>query len=217
MKSLHPIHNSKNQLIHPTEQGISNFWKWFKSSKTVDSKNRPIVFYHGTALAGYNDTTDIEFFDKNKIGDRWGADNTGFFFGDKPLMANYYASSDFDYRDKGRGQGAVYPVYIKADKPLIIDDSFLRKEGMNPLGEKEDCISFWDVYQDFILTHHDQMKSDSIILIDNIHKASMIVSFKAENIKSAIGNSGEFNPNEKLLTEKVIIPVYENENSCLTI
>ena len=26
----------------------NNFWKWFGKSKTLDSKNQPIVFYHGT-------------------------------------------------------------------------------------------------------------------------------------------------------------------------
>lgn len=33
----------------PTEEGLQNFWRWFGNSKTVDSKKRPLVFYHGTA------------------------------------------------------------------------------------------------------------------------------------------------------------------------
>lgn len=40
--------NSNGQLIHPTEEGIRNFWKWFGDSKVVDDKGRPLVVYHGT-------------------------------------------------------------------------------------------------------------------------------------------------------------------------
>ena len=43
-----PTRNSKGKLIHPTEEGIRNFWKWFGDSKVVDDQGRPKVLYHGT-------------------------------------------------------------------------------------------------------------------------------------------------------------------------
>lgn len=40
--------NSAGQLIHPTEEGTRNFWRWFGGSKVVDAEGRPLVVYHGT-------------------------------------------------------------------------------------------------------------------------------------------------------------------------
>lgn len=41
-------HNSEGKLIHPHDEGIHNFHKWFGDSKAVDDKGRPQVLYHGT-------------------------------------------------------------------------------------------------------------------------------------------------------------------------
>ena len=40
--------NSNGQLIHPTKQGIENFWRWFGDSKVVDDDGKPLVVYHYT-------------------------------------------------------------------------------------------------------------------------------------------------------------------------
>jgi hypothetical protein len=40
--------NSEGKPIHTTEEGILNFWKWFKDSRVVDEQGRPLVVYHGT-------------------------------------------------------------------------------------------------------------------------------------------------------------------------
>jgi hypothetical protein len=40
--------NSEGKLIHPTEEGIRNFYKWFGDSKVVDNKGNPLVVYHGS-------------------------------------------------------------------------------------------------------------------------------------------------------------------------
>jgi len=50
---LRPTRNSNNKLIHPTLQGIKNFWKWFGNSKVVDNQGRPLVVYHGSREAGF--------------------------------------------------------------------------------------------------------------------------------------------------------------------
>jgi hypothetical protein len=44
-----PTRNSNGKLIHPTIEGIENFWKWFGDSEIVDNKGRPLVMYHGTS------------------------------------------------------------------------------------------------------------------------------------------------------------------------
>lgn len=40
-----PTTNSTGQPIHPTEDGVRNFWKWFGDSKWVDEEGRPRVAY----------------------------------------------------------------------------------------------------------------------------------------------------------------------------
>ena len=83
------------------------------------------VYYHGAARDGYVSSTDIESFDPTKTGDRWGADDSGFFFTSDPSEASYYAKSDRDYRFPGEGEGAVYPAHLRATNPLLIDADYL--------------------------------------------------------------------------------------------
>ncbi len=123
--------------------------------------------YHGTSREGYVETTDIKAFDQEKIGDRWSADESGFFFTTRKSFASDYARSDRDYREEGAGEGVVYPIYLKTEKPLIIDENFLNNEGMAPIGINEDTISFWDTYQSLIFDWYQDGDYDSIILRDS--------------------------------------------------
>ncbi|NBW11238.1 MAG: hypothetical protein EBR82_24725 [Caulobacteraceae bacterium] len=41
--------NSLSKPIHPTVEGVENFWRWFGNSKTVNRFGVPQVWYHGTA------------------------------------------------------------------------------------------------------------------------------------------------------------------------
>jgi hypothetical protein len=83
------------------------FRKWFGDSKIVDANGEPRVMYHGTEL-----TSDegIRVF-RSKRADM-------LFVAEDPVFANSYAKGVFK-------TGAVYPVYIKAEKPfdyLSLDD-----------------------------------------------------------------------------------------------
>lgn len=42
------VFNSNGKPIHPTVEGVRNFWRRFGESKYVDSLGRPLPFYHGT-------------------------------------------------------------------------------------------------------------------------------------------------------------------------
>lgn len=45
-----PTANSEGQPIHPTREGIVNFWRWFAGSKVVDKHGRPLVVYHAGTI-----------------------------------------------------------------------------------------------------------------------------------------------------------------------
>ena len=160
------------------------FKKWFGDSKVVDENGQPLVVYHGT-LEKFNK------FDKNSIGNRFSYDERGFFFTSSKNIANDYSTSEFDSSRKGY----VMPVYISAKTPLVIDEKFLKKEGMGGVFKQEDSISFWDNYQDFVLDTFDEGNYDGIIINDGDTK--MVVAFEPTQIKS-VDNQGTFdegNPN----------------------
>lgn len=83
-----PLHNSAGRLIHPTEVGIRNFWRWFGDSAVVDAEGRPLVVYHGTAA-------DVAAFDaarhRTVLNDQYQGD--GFCFSLDPAVASRYADS----------------------------------------------------------------------------------------------------------------------------
>lgn len=81
-----PTRNSKGQYIHPTEEGIRNFWKWFGDSKAVDAEGRPLVVYHGTPTGGFTE------FSAEKQGSKGGRSRGGFSFTTNRAAAEQYAN-----------------------------------------------------------------------------------------------------------------------------
>jgi hypothetical protein len=115
-----PTRNSAGQPIHPTEEGIRNFWRWFGDSKVVDERGRPLVMYHGT-------TRDFSAFDPNAP--RTALPLPGIFFTPHAAIAEIYASFGKEIRDDdgfiiGAEGGNVMPVYLSLQNParLKYDD-----------------------------------------------------------------------------------------------
>ncbi|MCX7631681.1 MAG: hypothetical protein N2038_15775, partial [Geminicoccaceae bacterium] len=108
-----PTTNSNGQPIHPTEEGVRNFWKWFGDSKVVDDQGRPLVVYHGT-------TRDFSAFDPNAP--RTALPLPGMFFTPHAVVAESYASFGKEIRDDdgfiiGAEGGNVMPVYLSLQNP----------------------------------------------------------------------------------------------------
>ena len=94
-----PTSNSNGKPIHPTNEGIRNFWRWFGDSKVVDEQGRPLVVYHGST----------EDFDEFQI------PNGGAYFAEDPqVSANYSVDDSGSYH-------AIGEFYLKADRPFIAD------------------------------------------------------------------------------------------------
>lgn len=91
---LRPTHNSAGILIHATDLGIRNFWRWFGNSKTVDGDGRPLVVFHGTKAK-------FTSFDEDRITEG------GFFF-----SAERSAATRFGHH--------VLSVYLALKKPLVV-------------------------------------------------------------------------------------------------
>lgn len=87
-----PKHNSIGHLIHATEDGIRNFYRWFGDSKVVDEQGRPLVFYHNT-------DADFTVFKK---GQKDGLSGKGIYFSEYPLPQF----------------GKPMSVYLKIENPI---------------------------------------------------------------------------------------------------
>lgn len=65
------------------------FKEWFGKSKVVNRAGQPLVVYHGTPNGKF------WTFDKNRVGETWGADETGFFFTSSKVLAEDYTKPYF--------------------------------------------------------------------------------------------------------------------------
>lgn len=175
-----PALNSNGQAIHPTVEGVRNFWRWFGDSKVVDAEGKPLVVYHGTSA-------DFEAFDNAKTGanDRglWGR---GHYFAAVVTGANNYAGR--------QGDGArVMPVYVSIKAPLVLttgSDLVTRlPDGRN--------------YRELVGPNLDGAKikeiaisggHDGVVQIRPNGLFGDLVAYQPEQIKSATGNSGAFDP-----------------------
>lgn len=163
-----PMKNSAGMPIHPTREGVENFWRWFGDSKTVDESGRPLVLYHGTE----------ERFDSFCIDD----DADGAFF-----TTNRDAAEDY-------GQHVV-SGYLKIARPLEIDSNDWALGNCASRAEAED-----QGLDGYIVRDHDISGAEGE---DTIHSAvgDTYVVFNPAQVKSAVGNSGLFDPDSPLLTD----------------
>lgn len=174
-----PTSNSNGQPIHPTSEGIRNFWRWFGDSKVVDEQGRPEVLYHGSPENG------IEFFDAKREGKNTGAATKdhalgGFYFTSDPNVADTYARTievemanvaeqEFGIEPKGKiPKSTTYPVYLSLKNPITL---------RMPV-------------QNSALSMARDAGHDGAIL--KSRGGDEYVAFEPEQIKSAIGNTGAF-------------------------
>ncbi len=157
------------------------FERWFDDSKVVDAEGKPLVVYHGTVA-------DFDSFDNAKTGgnDRglWGR---GHYFSAVVDNANSYALR--------QGDGArVIPAYVSIKNPLILKtgkDLVTRlPDGRNTrdlVGPNLDGAKIKEVA---ISGGH-----DGVIQIRPNGLIGDLVAYSPEQIKSAIGNNGRYDPN----------------------
>ena len=107
--------NSDGRPLHPTDEGVRNFWRWFGDSAVVDAEGRPLVVYHGT-LADFN-TFDRGAESNFRYGDS--PDSGGIFFARTPEAVEYYLEGR-----RGFEKGAnVIPSYVSIRNPAHIEDA----------------------------------------------------------------------------------------------
>lgn len=145
------------------------FKRWFGDSKVVDAEGRPLVVYHGTR-------GDFDTFDAGRQGQSdFGASGRGFYFSQDPGSANLYANLS-----PGEGAPNIMPVYVALQNPYEMGALLPQDEAQSTL-----------------LTERLKAEGyDGIIVRGADGVLDEIVAFRPEQIKSATGNRGAFDPND---------------------
>jgi len=176
------------------------FKKWFSGSKVVDTDGKPLVVYHGTRHS----------FDEFMREGRKGRDRLHYFTED-PAVASEYAG------DVRHGTPNVMPVYVSLQKPFVFNASG-EQWGSLPLDIFPDEISkhfdernilrgrsgqiprigFAEVIRGALVAGYDGVVADNITdgggKYGENHPSKVVVAHAPEQIKSAIGNNGDFDP-----------------------
>jgi hypothetical protein len=140
-----------------------------------------VVDAEGKPLVVYHGTPTPEFdqFSPAFAGRNTGNDaqDVAYHFSDSTKAANYYA-------DVGGPNGAVMPVYLTMRNPLISSESVINRT---------------DIEAAKAAGH------DGIIAPNATKTGTEYIAFAPSQVKSAIGNSGKFDPNSASLTDSASI------------
>jgi len=149
------------------------FRRWFGDSKVVDENGEPLVVYHGT----------LADFSEFKLG-KGEAQSNGFFFVDKSNVNTYlYGYLERQkYREDGErpGEYAVMPAYLALKNPKALNTTEDQTSWADPDWENEQ------------IALAKKQGYDGLVIRDDEQDTTFYIAFRAEQIKSAIGNRGTF-------------------------
>lgn len=196
-------YNSEGELIHPTDEGIHNFYNWFGESKATDNQGRPRVFYHGT---------DAKF---DTFLPRKGKTSTIFGVEDVERQGHFFTPS-LDFAKEYTKSGNVMKVYLKMHKPFdmrngITSDMYdkMDKHGINPKWLISNHIDDWERFdgedgKHFKEALHNSGHDSAIIFEPHGKEAREAhIVFHPNQIKSATGNEGNFDMSKESINESV--------------
>ena len=195
----------KTRFSKINQTDTPEFKKWFGDSKVVDADGNPLVVYHATTYGDFNEFTKEE--------QRKGMAGFGFYFSDR-YGSNVYAehSQRFKMDRSWKGepkQVNTMPVFLRMENPLLADNiadvaNRFKDQGAFGVGRKVAGLSD-DAktaiqragYDGVITNEYVRKKRDGSLEIVSPHdkgaiKHPVYVVFEPTQVKSAIGNNGQF-------------------------
>uniref|UniRef100_UPI001C4A6587 ADP-ribosyltransferase-containing protein n=1 Tax=Pseudomonas aeruginosa TaxID=287 RepID=UPI001C4A6587 len=196
---------SQNILLTQAQTREAAFNSWFEGSKAVDAEGAPLLMYHGTR-------SDFSAF--GNVGGRFEA-SKGFYFTTSADRASLYADSAANLAEgwnpaspfaRAPEQGAnVMPVHLQMRNPLVITQT----EGFS---SAEDIL---DANGGEMVAEAERQGYDGILFKrekgDEYDQVSAVV-FRPEQIKSAIGNRGNFDPSSANILHRDSVTVADAFN-----
>jgi hypothetical protein len=197
-----PEFDSVQQLVdHPRRQAKSRaFRRWFEGSVVVDDQGRPLIVLHGTDanITEFKTVSSkagkTEAFNNNWLGElgSWFAapiadGRREYETGSAEMTAEVFADIGGSRRRRESG-GVIYPVYLSIKNPYeAYDYQELVEERADAGGPKKFREKLIAQGYDGVVIRNSNT--------DGGQERDDWVAFYPEQIKSAIGNSGAFDPN----------------------
>jgi len=177
-----------------------NFVAWFGDSKVVDADGKPLVVYHGTRHS----------FDEFRREGKRGRNRLHYFSNDPSVAGEYAGSVQY-------GTPNVMPAFVSLQKPFMFDAGG-EQWGSLPMGlfpqeiaqhfDERDIlrgrsgqtprIGFTEVIRSAIAAGYDGVIADNILdgggPYGEQNPSKVVVATSPEQIKSATGNNGNFDP-----------------------
>lgn len=206
-----------DERIAPNGKPVcENFATWFARSRVIDDAGMPLAVYHGGQ-------SDITAFQPN---------DDGIFFAKHPDPASAYAYGA-DEIDGVITEGAnVTPVYLSLQNPLVTSDEWLEafaarfseeeiKEAKHRLGGSSSGLrdAFVDSEpwaRELVTAEAKRLGHDGMILPADMLPVESLLGdwdeqpayavFHPEQIKSAISNTGDYDPSSASLTDAAPAP-----------
>lgn len=171
--------------INPQTQ-TPEFRRWFGNSKVVDANGEPLVVYHGTK----GNFSEFKRAAGTRFDGGWFGD--GFYLTGSPDLASAYATRERDGSKTGRPAN-VMPVYVKMENPYRVDLSSLSHaeatDFTNQFGGNAGFEEWLDANgYDGVIGYRDPG------IAGEGAEFWEVVVFRPEQIKSATGNAGTFDP-----------------------
>lgn len=189
-----------------------SFKRWFKESKVVDAQGNPLVAFHVTS----NDFVEFDTAAGSKAGKKTHAAYSG------QLGSWFTAPSLYDGNyDAGNAEAAI-EGFIEADDGAFKDGAntmLVHLSIQNPMeySDFESMLEDRDSYKN-IATYKKSLVDqgyDGIVIRNSDTDGGVDrddwVAFEPTQIKSAIGNNGEFNPNEPSILKSVDRPQFYSQ------
>jgi hypothetical protein len=196
-----PHRNSLGNQVNCIDGSMELFASWFGDSKAVDRHGRPLVVFHGTA-------SDFSTF------------NTGrgaIYFTSDPAIASMYAGQASC--DAGEEAPNVLSVYLSMQNPLIVDEAWAIENLDDEDGRD------WTIL-DNILYDAEERGYDGMIMRGVVDYAGrddegkrheraydQYIVFRSEQIKSATGNPGSYNSNERCIADGVSLSLVRSKSA----
>jgi hypothetical protein len=215
---------------HKSGDNVNNFQKWFGNSKVVDDNGNPLRVYHGTAsdfpsfsskfqgkTTGATSSKSGFFFTSSPTTAKSYADYAALnakvqqildqadaaekkgdwdLYDEKIQQAEELDASFDDPKNRAQGQSTI-PVFLSIQNPMILDaqgENPAGIGGIDPLIRKAKARG----HDGVIIKNFD----DSAGLFNDV--SDHYVVFNANQIKSAIGNKGSYNPDSDEIVDESI-------------
>ena len=197
------------------------FKEWFGDSKVVNRDGSPMVVYHGTA-------NSFKSFVRRSYSER-----EGFYFTSDPNYARDFAESSADgiaYDAGEEAQGAsIMPVYLLVRNPVDVRngwpadvaeklDDVINYEWLTTLPPSDFWLAMDGSVGSNIKSRLEHLGYDGLIASEV--GATVYVTFAPDQIKSAVGNNGNFDastPNILFCSEVGALPKKQQPGRRVTV